>query len=257
MIPLPEAFLTRPIAHRALHDITQGRPENSMVAIRAAIDAGYGIEMDLQLSRDGRAMVFHDYDLGRLTGTSGAIQQRDCDDLRALSLIGCDEGIPTLREVLTLVAGRAPLLIELKDQHGQMGETDGRLEQATAEDLRGYGGPVAVMSFNPNMVARLGELAPDIPRGLVTESYSKDSTPLLRQSVRDHLKTIPDYDRVGATFISHEARDLSRARVADLRQQGARILCWTIRSAEQESQARQIAENITFEGYLAETTTCD
>ena len=255
MIPLPEAFLTRPLAHQALHDKTQGRPENSRAAIRAAIAAGYGIEIDLQLSRDGRAMVFHDYDLGRLTGISGAIQQRDASELEQITLTHGDEGIPTLAEVLTLVAGRTPLLIELKDQHGQMGETDGRLEQAVAEDLRGYGGPAALMSFNPNMIARLAGLSPNIPRGLVTESYSEDSYPMLREEVRDHLKDIPDYDRVGASFISHQVSDLRRPRVAALKADGAHILCWTVRSTEQEAEARQIAENITFEGYLAQHPT--
>ncbi len=251
MIPLPAAFLTRPLSHRALHDKTQGRPENSRAAMRAAITAGYGIEMDLQLSRDGRAMVFHDYDLGRLTGIPGAIQQRDAAELEQIALTYGNESIPTLAEVLTLVAERTPLLIELKDQHGQMGETDGRLEQAVAEDLRDYDGPVALMSFNPNMIARLAVLSPNIPRGLVTESYSKESSPMLRESVRNHLKSIPDYDRTGASFISHQVSDLRRPRVAELKAAGARILCWTVRSAEQEAEARQIAENITFEGYLA------
>ncbi len=129
MTSLPQAFLNLPIAHRALHDVADGRPENSRAAIRAAISAGYAIEMDLQLSRDGRAMVFHDYDLGRLTGQSGAVCQRDAADLAAIPLRGGDEGIPSFAEVLDLVAGRVPLLVELKDQHGAMGETDGKLER--------------------------------------------------------------------------------------------------------------------------------
>ena len=251
MTGLHPDFKSLPIAHRALHDLADGRPENSRAAIRAAIDAGYGIEIDLQLSRDGRAMVFHDYDLTRLTGQKGAIQQRDAADLANVGLIGGAEGIPTLVEVLDLVAGRVPLLIELKDQHGQMGVTDRRLERAVADDLTGYSGPVALMSFNPNSVVALADLAPDIPRGIVTERFLATNWILLKSKVRAHLRTIPDYDRAGACFVSHSVRDLTNPRLGELRAQGATVLCWTVRSPAQEIEARKLADNITFEGYLA------
>ncbi|MEL7012614.1 MAG: glycerophosphodiester phosphodiesterase family protein, partial [Pseudomonadota bacterium] len=172
MSALPEAFLRLPLAHRALHDITQARPENSRAAIAAAIDHGYGIEIDLQPSRDGEAMVFHDDQLDRLTGQPGLIREHTAAELSCLSLVGAaGERIPTLVDVLALVAGRVPVLIELKDQHGQMGESDGVLEAATARALMHYPGDVAVMSFNPHMVDRLATLLPDVPRGLVTCSY--------------------------------------------------------------------------------------
>ena len=250
MSALPAAFVRVPIAHRALHDRDAGRPENSRAAIRAAIDAGYGIEIDLQQSRDGRAMVFHDYDLGRLTGIDGPIRQRDAQDLEKLPLLHCDETIPTLSEILSLVAGQVPLLIELKDQHGQMGPTDGVLERAVAEDLRSYDGPVALMSFNPHAVAHLADYAPSIPRGLVTCGYEPDDWPLLKEETRAHLREIPDYDRAGACFVSHHLGDLERPRLAELKAQGANVLSWTIRSPAEEAEARQVADNVTFEGYL-------
>ncbi|QYX56603.1 phosphodiesterase [Roseovarius sp. SCSIO 43702] len=251
MIPLPDAFLRAPIAHRALHDLGDARPENSRAAIRAAIARGYGIEIDVQPSRDGRAMVFHDYDLGRLTGRRGPIAQQDADALGALALKGGDEGIPTLAEVLALVAGRVPLLIEVKDQHGQMGRTDGRLEAAIAADLAGYAGDAALMSFNPHSVIALRDLCPDRARGLVTCAYPLADWPLLRRDVRRRLREIPDYETAGASFVSHQASDLGRARVAELRAGGARVLCWTVRSEAEERVARRRADNITFEGYLA------
>ncbi|MEO1138332.1 MAG: glycerophosphodiester phosphodiesterase family protein [Pseudomonadota bacterium] len=251
MSALDRAFLAVPLAHRALHDVSDGRPENSRSAIVAAIDHGYGLEIDLQLSRDGAAMVFHDYDLKRLTGVSGAVQQRDAAALEQVQLSGGQEGIPGFSEVLSLVAGRVPMLVELKDQHGQMGVTDGRLEAATAQALTDYGGPVAVMSFNPEMVAKMAVLAPDVPRGLVTCGYPQRDWSLLRPDVRDRLRNIPDYDRVGATFISHQASDLGRPRVAALKARGAKVFCWTIRSPQDEAEARQVADNVTFEGYLA------
>ncbi len=246
---LPSAFLARPIAHRALHG--PGRPENSRAAIRAAVAAGYGIEIDLQLSADGVAMVFHDDDLARMTGHEGPLGQRSASDLGAIPLLGGDEGIPTLEAVLAEVAGRVALLIEVKDQDGMMGPRVGALEEVCAQALKGYEGPVAMMSFNPHSVAAMAMLAPDVPRGLTTSGFDPAGWAPLPASICEHLRGIPDYERTGASFISHEASDLARPRVAELKAQGAAILCWTIRSVEAEREGRAIADNITFEGYLA------
>lgn len=247
---LPPSFARVPFAHRALHDVADGRPENSRAAIRAAIDAGYGIEMDVQLSADGAAMVFHDYHLGRLTAAQGPVRLLSAQTLGTTTLLGNDEGIPDLPEVLALVAGQVPVLIELKDQDGAMGLNVGALERATAQALEGYQGEVAVMSFNPNSVAVMQNLCPDVPRGITTSAYRTADWPL-PDAVCDHLREVPDYDRVGASFISHEVDDLDRPRVATLKQSGAMICCWTVRSAVQEAQARRIADTITFEGYPA------
>ncbi len=250
MTALSEVFFSRPLAHRGLHDVADGRPENSRAAIRAAIAAGYGIEIDLQLSRDGRAMVFHDYDLGRLTGVKGPVRQRDAADLAQIPLLGGDEGLPDFAEILALVAGRVPLLVELKDQHGQMGDTDGMLEQATAHCLAGYVGPVAVMSFNPHMVVRMATLLPDVPRGLVTCGYTAEDWPMLRAETRARLRGIPDYGTTGSVFVSHDIDDLDNPRLAELKADGTGLLCWTVRSPKAEAAARKTVDNITFEGYL-------
>ncbi|MCZ8152979.1 MAG: glycerophosphodiester phosphodiesterase family protein [Rhodobacteraceae bacterium] len=250
-VPLPPAFLTTPIAHRAYHDLAQGRPENSRAAIRAAIAAGYGIEIDLQLSRDGVPMVFHDETLERLTPRDGWLCDLTAAQLAEIPLKGGDETIPTLAEVLALVAGRVPLLIEIKDQTLRMAETDGRLEQATATALASYTGPVAVMSFNPHCIARMASLAPNLPRGLTTSAYDPADWHPLAPEICDRLRPIPDYDRTLSSFISHEHADLARPRVAELAAQGTAILCWTIKSPEQEATARRIAQNITFERYAA------
>lgn len=249
--PLPDAFLRVPLAHRALHDRAAGRPENSRAAVRAAVAAGYGIEIDVQLSADGRAMVFHDYDLGRLTEETGALRGRSAAELGGIALKHGGEGIPDLGDILSLIGGAVPLLIEIKDQDGAMGAEIGPLEAAVAEAVAGYGGPVAVMSFNPHSVAEMARLAPKLPRGLTTSSYRAEAWPLLPQAVRDRLRPIPDFDRVGAAFISHEAADLESAPVARLKAQGVPILCWTIRSPQAEAEARRIADTVTFEGYPA------
>lgn len=251
MTRLPEDFLKAPIAHRAYHDIAAGRVENSTSAIRAAIDAGYGIEIDLQLSKDGQAMVFHDYDLRRLTAEKGPIRGRTATELAGITLTGGPDTIRSLPEVLAQIAGRVPVLVELKDQDGAMGANVGILERATAEALQGYTGEVAVMSFNPNSVLQMQIHAPQVPRGLTTSAYRKEDWQLLPARTRDKLREIPDYDTVGACFISHEATDLSRPRVTDLKQRGAHVLCWTVRSPQAEAEARKIAENVTFEGYTA------
>jgi glycerophosphoryl diester phosphodiesterase len=247
---LDERFLDAPIAHRALHDVTQGRPENSRVAIEAAIAQGFGIEIDLQLSADGVAMAFHDYQLERLAEAKGAVRQHTAKALGAIPLIGGDEGIPTFAEVLDLIAGRVPLLVEFKDQDGIMGPNVGALEASAAEAVQDYAGPLAFMSFNPYSVAALRDVAPNVPRGLTTDPFLADGWPLLPEAVRIRLREIPDYDEVGACFISHSVDDLHSPEVARLKARGANILCWTVTSAKQEQEARQIVDNVTFEGYV-------
>ncbi|MDO5706765.1 MAG: glycerophosphodiester phosphodiesterase family protein [Paracoccus sp. (in: a-proteobacteria)] len=247
--PLSAAFLDRPIAHRGLHG--PGVPENSLAAARAAIAAGYGIELDIQPGAAGQPLVFHDYDLPRLTGQNGFI--RACDDaaLAALRLTGSDESVPRLDAFLDLVAGRVPLLIEIKDQDMRLGPDIGGLHQAVAEALTGYAGPVAVMSFNPHVVTAFHAIAPGIACGLTTCGYDADDWPMIDAERRAHLAAIADFDSSGSSFISHDHNDLGNPAVAALKSRGVPVLCWTIRSREQEKAARRVADNITFEDYPA------
>ncbi|MEM7711113.1 MAG: glycerophosphodiester phosphodiesterase family protein [Pseudomonadota bacterium] len=243
---LPAAFLDRPLAHRGLHG--SGTPENSLAAFAAAMDRSYGIELDVQPSADGIAMAFHDATLDRLTGRTGPIDVVRADDLTQTNLADSDEIIPRLADVLDLVAGRAPLLIEIKDRDGALGPGIGPLEDATLAALDGYDGPVALMSFNPHSMAHIAAQAPDRPRGLVTAAFDACDWPDLPAATRETLRAIPD--AAGVHFISHDSRDLASPRVADIRGQGRPILTWTIRSAAEEAAARHIAHNVTFEGYL-------
>jgi glycerophosphoryl diester phosphodiesterase len=179
------------------------------------------------------------------------VADHDAADLSRIPLLHGDEGMPTLPEVLALVAGRVPLLIEIKDRHETLVATDGRLESAVVAALAGYPGPVALMSFNPASIAEVARLAPHLPRGLTTDAFDPADWHPLPPATCTRLRGIPDYDAVGASFISHQARDLASPRVAALRAAGAAILCWTIRSALAEAAARKVAQNVTFEGYRA------
>ena len=250
MPALPASLLARPIAHRGLHDRAAGVIENSPAAFARAIAAGYGIELDLQLSADGVAMVFHDDTLDRLTGETGPVRGLSAQALGQIALAGSRDGdrILTLAEVLEQVAGQVPLLIELKDQGQNAGDD---LERAVARTLAGYQGDVAVMSFNPLMVAAMAKLAPDLPRGITSCDFDPADWPDLLPEVCARLRDIDSFDLVGASFISHDWHDLARPRVADLKAQGVPILCWTVKTRDAEETARQVADQITFEGYLA------
>lgn len=249
MATLPPEFLSAPIAHRGLHG--PGAPENSLAAAKAAIEAGYGIEMDIQPAADGVPMVFHDYDLARLAGDQGFIADIDLDELSEMRLLDTDEAIPTLAAMLRLVAGQVPLLIEIKDQDGRLGTRIGELHRHVADQLKGYEGPVAVMSFNPHIVKAFRELAPDVPVGITSCGFPAEDWPALDDEARRRLADIDGFTDAGACFISHDKGDLTNPRVGALKAQGVPILCWTIRSEEQEAEARKIADNITFEGYRA------
>lgn len=249
MTALDRRLFERPFAHRGLHDTNEGRPENSRAAFEAAIAAGYAIEMDLQLSGDDQALVFHDYDLDRLTPEQGPVRARSAAELTAIPLLHGSETLPTLEATLTAVAGRTPLLIEFKDQDGGLGPDTGKLEAAAAPLINAYEGPLMVMSFNPLSMTALQRLCPDIPRGLTTCAFDAESWPDIPAPTRERLAGIPDAAHVGASFVSHDARDLSNPRLAALRNEGLALFTWTVRSAEQAAAALRIVDQITFEGF--------
>lgn len=244
---LSPAFLTTPIAHRALHGAAG--PENSGPAIQAAIDAGYGIEIDIQPAKCGTPMVFHDYQLQRLTGAAGMINQTTLKDLHRLTLMNSAAQIPTLAQVLDMVQGRVPLLIEIKDQDGALGPALGSLEEAVSQALQGYDGPVAMMSFNPHSVAHFASLSPMVPRGCVTCLFEENRWPHVPVARRTELATLRHARAPHVDFISHRHTDLRNPHVAQIKAAGKPVLCWTTRTQSEDTTARQIADNVTFESY--------
>lgn len=247
MPELHPAFLLPPIAHRGLHG--EGCSENSVAAFDAAIERGYAIELDIQMSSDGEAMVFHDYELSRLTSENGPTHQRSAAELGALTLSDGSK-ILTLSEVLKQVSGQVGVLVEIKDQDGAMGADIGPLEARVAEILNEYRGPVAVMSLNPHAVYHMQRLAPDVPRGITTCRFSVENWPMLPRKRAEELVEIPDFEPTGSCFISHHFKSLDLPAVERIRQGGDPVLSWTIKSEEDEHEARRLADNITFEGYL-------
>jgi glycerophosphoryl diester phosphodiesterase len=238
-------LVARPIAHRGLHDARRGIVENTASAFAAAIGRDYAIECDLQLSADGEAMVFHDADLDRQTGETGPVIARTAAELQAVALRGSDDRIQTLRELLDQVDGRVPLVVELKSHW------DGSLAlpRRTAEVIADYDGPVALMSFDPDLVAGVAELAPGVPRGIVAdrESVMEMRLGLARRLELRHLSHVA---RSRPHFLSYHADGLPYGPPRAFRQAGLPVICWTVRDAATAARARRYADQITFEGYL-------
>ncbi|MEA3014759.1 MAG: hypothetical protein QOD42_3304 [Sphingomonadales bacterium] len=227
------ALIAKPFAHRGLHGAAA--PENSRAAFEAAIEARHGIELDVQASGDRQAMVFHDEELGRLAEDEGFLRGRSAAELGRIRLRDCAETIPTLPQILALIAGRAPLLIEVKAP----GREVGALALAVADALDDYAGPVAVMSFNPEVGHWFSRHAPQRLRGLVvTERGRKWRGGLVRRLALWRSK---------ADFLAYDIRDLP-SRFAEAQQRrGLRVLTWTVRSLKDRARAAQHADQIIYE----------
>ena len=154
----PDWLTARPVAHRGLHDVSRGIVENMPGAVQAAIAGNFAIEVDIQLTSDGEAMVHHDDALGRLTEGSGALLGKTAAELKAVKFKNTPERMMSLGDLCTLVAGRVPLVIEVKSHF----DGDRKLVARMAEVLAGYSGPAVGMSFDPDQVLALRELMPRV-----------------------------------------------------------------------------------------------
>lgn len=244
---IPDWLTARPIAHRGLHDRAAGIPENTIAAARGAIAAGYGIECDVQLSADGEAMVFHDEALGRLTSASDAVGARSAAELSGLAVAGTGECIPTLPAFLAAIAGQVPLVVEVKSRFAG----DLRLARRVAEVVRAYGGPVAVKSFDPGIVAALSDLAPAIPRGIVGETTQDDPSYVrLSPSLRRSLANLLHLSESRPDFLSWRVDDLPCATAHLCRHLGGMpVMTWTVRTEGQRELAGLYADQMVFEGF--------
>ena len=237
----------RPIAHRGLHDAAAGVIENTPSAFAAAIAGRYGIECDLQISADGEAMVHHDDALGRLTEGAGRLAAMNAAALKAVRFKATSDHMLTLGELCELVTGRAALVLELKSRFD--GNT--RLAARTACVLADYAGPVAVMSFDPDMIAAVRAAAPRVPRGIVAERHYAhhewEGLPRTRKFVMAHLL---HFARTRPQFVAYAVRDLpAPAPFVARRVFGLPLLTWTVRGEEDRRRAQRYADQMIFEGW--------
>ena len=246
------AWLTaRPIAHRGYHDVSARRIENTLAAAEAAIARNFAIECDLQRTADGAVVVFHDDTLDRLTNAAGPVGTRTLAQLRGVRFQDSDAVIPTLDELLDLVDGRVPLVIEFKSRFGGQRQ----LEAAAAPILAGYGGPAAVMSFDPASLTAIRRLAPALPRGMLGDRFRRadwpELTPLVRLSAASMIAAVV----VLPAFVAYNVTALPASPPLALRHFfRLPLLTWTVRSEAERATAKAWADQIIFEGFDPDAT---
>lgn len=234
------------VAHRGLWT-PDGVPENSLGAFQAACARGYGIELDVHITADGEAVVFHDHQLERMTGVEGRLSDRALHDLRELRLKDTDEGIPTLAEVLVEVGHRAMVHIELKTPFGEVGP----LEKRVSEVLLDHNGPTCVIGFNPYSHAWFADHHPQILRGLNSYRWNDDNARHLSPEIRRSMANLEQVEIARPDFLSLERGMLPWDRSEALRANGMPVVAWTVRSAEEVERLRPHVDNVIFEGFEA------
>ncbi len=243
-----ETFI-RPIAHRGLHDRDAGIVENTGPAFLAAIAGNYGIECDLQPASDGTPMVFHDSPLKRLIDAEGLISERTPAELAKLRYRGQDTPILTYAAFLDLVGGRVPLLVEIKSDWEPPAP---RFLEAIAEISKGYKGPLALMSFDPAIMARCRDLAPDIPRGIVATDFTVNNWwgSKIDASRAISLTYLLESRPAEPSFFSYHVRALPSPITRFIREgMGLPLFTWTVRTPRDREIAARWADAVTFEGY--------
>lgn len=246
--PRSIGFITeRPIAHRGLHDAAKGIVENTASAFQAAIDRGYAIECDLQITKDGEAVLFHDDTLDRVIDGHGLVKDFTAAELKAMPIRNATDHVQTLAEMLSQVKGQVPLVIELKPQW----DGDESLAKRTVEVVKDYRGPLCLMSYDPDVVAAIRRMAPDIIRGVVAERHLDYYAGAMPTAKLVELRTLSHLSRTEPDFISFYEEELPWAPITAFRRSGKPVITWTIRSPEQEKRALRYSDQVTFEGYIA------
>ena len=247
----PDWLTARPVAHRGLHDVARGIIENMPAAAEAAAQANFAIECDIQLTADGEAMVHHDDALGRLTEGSGALLGKTAAELKATRFKNTDERMMTLADLCALVAGRVPLVIEVKSHF----DGDRKLVKRMAEVLATYSGPAVGMSFDPDQVLALREIMPNLVRGIVAEhDYTETDWPEASVEQRRGMTHLRHAFRTRPHFVAYWVDELPAVAPWIARNIfGLPLLSWTVRSPEQRARAVRYADQMIFEGFLPGT----
>jgi glycerophosphoryl diester phosphodiesterase len=247
----PDWLTARPVAHRGLHDRARGVIENMPGAIQAAIAGGFSIEVDIQLSADGEAMVHHDDSLGRLTDGAGALLEMTAAQLRAVPFKDTPERMMSVGDLCDLVGGRTPLVIELKSHF----DGDRKLASRLAQVIASYRGPVAAMSFDPDQVLALRQIAPTVPRGITAErSYDDAYWAKLNEAQRSPMVALRHGLRTQPHFVAYRVDDLPAPAPWIARHLfGCALLAWTVRTEAQRARAGRYADQMIFEGFVPES----
>lgn len=242
----------QPIAHRGLHNREAGIIENSRAAFEAAIEHGFAIECDVQLTRDGVPVIFHDDDMQRLLGIPGDIRDATSDVVLRTPLLGSSTGDcpQTFGQLLDQVAGRTLLQVELK--HQRPARTKALAATAVANASR-YKGPICFESFDPWLLVAArgagfrGEL------GIITDRYADPEYGKMKPTDRVALRNLLHWPISRFDFMSVSRDGLMLPAVRMFRAMGKPVTSWTIRSAEQASTALAHADQIVFEGFLPQS----
>jgi glycerophosphoryl diester phosphodiesterase len=247
----PNWLTARPIAHRGLHDRARGIIENMPAAAQAAVSGNFSIECDIQLTADGEAMVHHDDALGRLTEGTGALLGLTSGQLRAVKFRDTSEQMMSLGDLCALVAGRVPLVIEVKSHF----DGDRKLVTRMSEVLASYSGPVAGMSFDPDQLLALREKMPALPRGIIAErTYDEADWPEATLAQRQSMLHLRHAFRTRPHFVAYWVDDLPAPAPWIARNVfGLPLLTWTVRTPEQRARATRYADQMIFEGFLPGT----
>lgn len=229
--------LTKPIAHRGLHD--ESSPENSLAAFQAAIDHGFPIELDIHLLADGKIVVFHDDDLKRMVGDLRQINKVTSLEIKDLKLINSDQGIPLLSEVLDLVKGQVPLVIEIKNTH-----ILGELEDELFHLLKNYSGEVAIQAFNHLSLIKMKQLMPEIPRGMLSAGDLGEISLFKKWLVQNYIL----FPLVKPSYVAHDFNSLDDMAIDFLNECcKVPLLSWTIRNEEEYQKVKNRVGNVIFE----------
>ena len=240
----PRWLTLMPIAHRGLYDAAD-HPENSLPAFQRAVSCGIPFECDVQLTGDGQLVVIHDANLERLAGEPVRVADLDRRSLQRLRVGPAGVRIPTLAEVLEVASGRVPFVIDVRRWRGDLSAD---LERAVATQIRGYGGPFALQSFDPLAVFRLHRLVQDRPVGQVSGKLRSAG-----RAVSAMGRTMVTNVITRPAFISYELSELPSAAASSWRRLGIPLLAWTVCSAEDEERAAEFADNFFFGQYLPRT----
>lgn len=244
----PAPFNTKFFAHRGLHDNKSGAPENSMPAFRKAVEKGYGIELDVQLSSDGVPVIFHDLDLARACGVQGLVRERTYEELQTLRLFGSEEKIPALKDFLEMVDGRVPLIVEFKSE-----DSDLTLCRVIAPMLRAYKGAYCIESFNPLVLLWYRIHQPKVMRGQLSDGFihipkyralNKAPITIPVQFLIPNFLSKPDFIAYNHMYEGNISRRICRNLYK------AKAAAWTIKSQSELEEAKKSFDVFIFDSFI-------